>query len=446
MNNKKLTLAVIAVLLVAGLVGTGIMAWFTSEQAIKDNLFQAGTLVIELADGTPAEALLSFDNMQPGDLEEATATIVNAGSLPFKFYAIITEDGHVLGDDGAVSAGGYLPDVLDVTLTMQGGKVYEGPLAALLNGVLVYADASGQPVTVDPGETADIDIKVVFNEAAGNEYQNASFTGTITFIATQVGNPAEWQSFTFEKDKETEVGFDTQGVDMKVNPGEDSNTVISVERFDSAPVDPPAGMDPAGIYLNISANPPMPEGSEVVLEVSYAHLLPLPAGFQETAIKLFHFNDSTGEWEDITESVDTVNKKIISKAISSFSVFGIYYDMEAMVDAALDKINNVPNYGDTYTFEEDIELSDGTIVEEGTTINFLWSIHVEALMLHALRNPVLGLDFTGFDALSESGKQMAIAAMNDVKNGHLIPEASPFKSVEQLQEVFDLIVEASVNY
>ncbi len=446
MNNKKLALAVMAVLLVAGLIGTGIMAWFTSQKSIENNLFQAGTLVIELAGDTPAEALMEFENMQPGDVEEATAVIKNAGSLPFKFYAIISEDDSVLGNGGAESEGGYLPDALDVTVTMGGGQVYKGTLTQLLDQVLVFADEYDIPVTIAAGATANIGIKVEFNTAAGNEYQGASFTGTITFIATQVNNPAEWQSFAFEKDKETEVSFPTQGVEMKVKAGEDSNTVISVERFDSAPVDPPAGMDPAGIYLNISANPPMPEGSEVVLEVSYAHLLPLPAGFQETAIKLFHFNDSTGEWEDITESVDTVNKKIISKAISSFSVFGIYYDMEAMVDAALDKINNVPNYGDTYTFEEDIELSDGTIVEEGTTINFLWSIHVEALMLHALRNPVLGLDFTGFDALSESGKQMAIAAMNDVKNGHLIPGASPFKSVEQLQEVFDLIVEASVNY
>jgi hypothetical protein len=72
MNNKKLALAVIAVLLVAGLIGAGIMAWFTSEQAIVGNLFEAGTLVIELDEETPAEALMKFENMQPGDVEEAT--------------------------------------------------------------------------------------------------------------------------------------------------------------------------------------------------------------------------------------------------------------------------------------------------------------------------------------------------------------------------------------
>ena len=48
MNNKKLALAVIAVLLVAGLIGAGIMAWFTSEQAIVGNLFEAGTWSLSL--------------------------------------------------------------------------------------------------------------------------------------------------------------------------------------------------------------------------------------------------------------------------------------------------------------------------------------------------------------------------------------------------------------
>jgi hypothetical protein len=340
MNNKKLALAVIAVLLVAGLIGAGIMAWFTSEQAIVGNLFEAGTLVIELDEETPAEALMKFENMQPGDVEEATATIKNAGTLPFKFYAIITEDSHVPGNDGAGSEGGYLPDMLVVTVTMQGGKVYEAPLSALLNQVLVYADDDGDPVTVDPDETADINIKVVFNTAAGNEYQNAAFTGTITFIATQVDNPTEWQIFTFEKEKETAVEFSTQGVEMKVKAGDDTNTVITVERYDTSTNPPPSDMDPAGIYLDINADPPLPEGSEVVLEVSYAHLLPLPGGFPESALKLFHFNDTTGEWEDVTETVDTVNKKIISEPISSFSVFGIFYDVVVTV-VEPDKANNV---------------------------------------------------------------------------------------------------------
>jgi predicted ribosomally synthesized peptide with SipW-like signal peptide len=325
MNNKKLALAVMAVLLVAGLIGTGIMAWFTSQKSIENNLFQAGTLVIELAGDTPAEALMEFENMQPGDVEEATAVIKNAGSLPFKFYAIISEDDSVLGNGGAESEGGYLPDALDVTVTMGGGQVYKGTLTQLLDQVLVFADEYDIPVTIAAGATANIGIKVEFNTAAGNEYQGASFTGTITFIATQVNNPAEWQSFAFEKDKETEVSFPTQGVEMKVKAGEDSNTVISVERFDSAPVDPPAGMDPAGTYLNIKTTTPLPAGSEIVLEVSY---LPLPPGVNEADLKLYRYNESTGQWVDLGAEVDTV-KKVLRVTLSGFSTFGVFYDTEA---------------------------------------------------------------------------------------------------------------------
>ena len=414
MNNKKLALAVMAVLLVAGLIGTGIMAWFTSQKSIENNLFQAGTLVIELAGDTPAEALMEFENMQPGDVEEATAVIKNAGSLPFKFYAIISEDDSVLGNDDAGSEGGYLPDVLNVTVTMQGGQVYEGPLSALLNQVLVYADASGAPVTVAPGETADIDIKVVFNTAAGNEYQGASFTGTITFIATQVNNPAEWQSFAFEKDKETEVSFATQGVDMKVKAGEESNTVIKVERYDFDPVAPPAGLDPAGVYLNISANPPLPADSEVVLEVSYDPDA-LPAGINETDLKLFHFTG--GNWVDITDTVDTVNKKIISKPISGFSTFGVFYkvlvynEKTGLIYTTIQSAIEAANAGDTIivnegTFEESLTIDkeglilksafgpESTVIDGGGAAS---SITITADNVTVEGFTVTGAADTGFD-------------------------------------------------
>lgn len=317
MNNKKLALAVMAVLLVAGLIGTGIMAWFTSQKSIENNLFQAGTLVIELAEGTPAEALMKFENMQPGDVEEATATIKNAGSLPFKFYAIISEDDSVLGNGGAESEGGYLPDALDVTVTMGGGQVYKGTLTQLLDQVLVFADEYDIPVTIAAGATANIGIKVEFNTAAGNEYQGASFTGTITFIATQVGNPAEWQSFTFEKDKETEVGFDTQGVDMKFTSGENINTVISVEKYVFNPTPPPFATAPV-FYLDINSSEPLPPGTSVILMVSYDPA-ELPAGINEDELRLYHYTGGT--WVDITDYVDTANKKIVSVSVSSFSTF-----------------------------------------------------------------------------------------------------------------------------
>ena len=317
MNNKKLALAVMAVLLVAGLMGVGIMAWFTSQKSIENNLFQAGTLVIELAEGTPAEALMKFENMQPGDVEEATAVIKNAGSLPFKFYAIISEDDSVLGNGGAESEGGYLPDALDVTVTMGGGQVYKGTLTQLLDQVLVFADEYDIPVTIAAGATANIGIKVEFNTAAGNEYQGASFTGTITFIATQVGNPAEWQSFTFEKDKETEVGFDTQGVDMKFTSGENINTVISVEKYVFNPTPPPFATAPV-FYLDINSSEPLPPGTSVILMVSYDPA-ELPAGINEDELRLYHYTGGT--WVDITDYVDTANKKIVSVSVSSFSTF-----------------------------------------------------------------------------------------------------------------------------
>jgi parallel beta-helix repeat protein len=112
---------------------------------------------------------------------------------------------------------------------------------------------------------------------------------------------------------------------MKVKAGDDTNTVITVERYDTSTNPPPSDMDPAGIYLDITADPPLPEGSEVVLEVSY---LPLPPGVDETELKLYRYNETTGQWDDLDAEVDT-DKKVLRATLSGFSTFGIFYDAEA---------------------------------------------------------------------------------------------------------------------
>ena len=184
--NKRIVTSLFVIALAAILVSGATMAWFTSQVEITGNLFQAGTLTLELGEHPlPFE----LDNMQPGEVYEEEVTVQNTGSLDFKFKVVITEDG------AAPAAGnpGYLPDQLWVTVSMDTGKVYEGALADLLATDLVYADADGNvvPLEAEDGE-GKVSFKVEFLTTAGNDYQDSSFSGTITFIATQVNNPG-WE-------------------------------------------------------------------------------------------------------------------------------------------------------------------------------------------------------------------------------------------------------------
>lgn len=185
--NKRIVTSLFVIALAAILVSGATMAWFTSQTEITGNLFQAGTLTLGLGE----VHLLPFEltNMQPGDVKTEDVTVQNLGSLDFKFKAVITED------EAAPAAGepGYLPDQLWVTVTMEAGKVYAGTLADLLGNDLVYTDADSNVVPL-PAETGEgkVEFKVEFLTGAGNDYQGSGFSGTITFIATQVNNPG-WE-------------------------------------------------------------------------------------------------------------------------------------------------------------------------------------------------------------------------------------------------------------
>jgi predicted ribosomally synthesized peptide with SipW-like signal peptide len=185
--NKRIVASLFVIFLAAILVSGGTMAWFTSQTEISGNIFQAGTLTLGLEEGH--ELPFALDNLQPGDVYKEEVTVQNIGSLPFKFKVVISEN----EAEPASGEPGYLPDQLWVTVSMEAGKVYEGTLADLLGADLVYADADGNVVSL-PAEDGEgkVAFEVKFLTSAGDDYQASSFSGTITFIATQVNNPG-WE-------------------------------------------------------------------------------------------------------------------------------------------------------------------------------------------------------------------------------------------------------------
>lgn len=80
--HPRRTLGALAVVLAAVGITVGSGANFTASAANPGNAFTTGTLVIA---NSPSTALLSVNNMKPGDSSSSTVDITNTGSLAGDF-------------------------------------------------------------------------------------------------------------------------------------------------------------------------------------------------------------------------------------------------------------------------------------------------------------------------------------------------------------------------
>ena len=76
---KKILISLMAIALVIGLVGVGVVASFSDEETSTGNTFTAGTLDLTAVGGSPMPFAVA--NMKPGDSGSGTVTLTNAGTI-----------------------------------------------------------------------------------------------------------------------------------------------------------------------------------------------------------------------------------------------------------------------------------------------------------------------------------------------------------------------------
>lgn len=88
--NKKILLGILMIGLVSALAGAGVYAYFTDTETIAENVFQAGTVDIEISAGEEETLPFYIDDMKPCEVGYGTMRIDNVGTNPVNVYKLIT--------------------------------------------------------------------------------------------------------------------------------------------------------------------------------------------------------------------------------------------------------------------------------------------------------------------------------------------------------------------
>ncbi|GAA4374942.1 hypothetical protein [Nocardioides caricicola] len=165
-NSTKLILALIAIV-IAAVVVIFSFSLFTSSSANPGNMVGTGTM--EIDNSKEGIAILTVDNMLPGEATTGTVEVTNVGDAEGDFELTSSN----LVDTPATPA---LSSVLTLVVTDGTTEVYNGALAAA--GTIDLG-------TWQPDEKHTYTFTVTFAETAGNEYQDSQTTVDFTWDATQ---------------------------------------------------------------------------------------------------------------------------------------------------------------------------------------------------------------------------------------------------------------------
>ncbi|NLV16138.1 MAG: hypothetical protein GXY50_02860 [Syntrophomonadaceae bacterium] len=166
--NRKLLLSLLAIGLIAALIGGATMAWFTDEEAVAPATFTAGTVVVDVDGpeiGTPDGKF--FDNVNPGDCANVEWNVVNKGTkdayLRVKLAGSWTDE-NLLNNNVF-----WAPD------PTSGWKVFEDAEGAVW---LVYPQIVAGTYDNEPGEFVSVKLPVIIGfdgDLTGNVYQGKTY-------------------------------------------------------------------------------------------------------------------------------------------------------------------------------------------------------------------------------------------------------------------------------
>lgn len=219
--NKKLILSVFVILVVIAASLGATMAWFTDQATVTPNVFQAGTVLIDVDDDfAGANVGWGLSNWNPGDCTEKNITLKVIGSKKVYIKADFIETWE---DLKAVNADGYVLYDLSgsATLADPSSSTHKGPGNSTStanpiewkvkkdDGTLVDFLAAGEwffhSATeswyymgyLEPGATSSSTVIIsqvcLLGTEAKNQFQKAKYTLNMDFDAIQTTHEAVFE-------------------------------------------------------------------------------------------------------------------------------------------------------------------------------------------------------------------------------------------------------------
>jgi len=158
-------------------------AFFTDTETVATNSFTTATL--DLA-ASPASAVVSSSNLQPGDEINGPLTISNSGSVTLRYSMTTT----------ATDADGKaLKNLMTLTIktsgtscaAFDGTTLFTGVIASAALGNVAVGQQTGDRQLVAAG-SEQLCFRAAMPDSAGNAYQQAATTATFTFAAEQTAH------------------------------------------------------------------------------------------------------------------------------------------------------------------------------------------------------------------------------------------------------------------
>lgn len=191
MINTRIALSLMSIVAALAVVGATTFAYFIDSDEGTGNTFATGTLSIDLLnqntnDPFQGEALIT--NWAPGETAFVNFDVLNDGTLPVYLRGFAT--------------GEWIPNSLDASLVKVtkverwNGSGWEklGEDENGLTGEFYYSTDGTESslIALEPNQRAQIQLTVVLDGSAGNEYQGKEFVSSLFVQAKQTTEGATW--------------------------------------------------------------------------------------------------------------------------------------------------------------------------------------------------------------------------------------------------------------
>lgn len=189
--KKKIILSILVILFVAATSLGATMAWFTAEDSITDNVFTAGTLMIE-ADENEFWDTGSVENWNPGDCEDKDVTVEVTGSKTAYLRMKIVDGWYMKNESNEWVS--WTPSIDPIEFKVN-GVVVTFPSAnwVKIGDWYYYINQSDveNKGRLMPGDIITVVSKVCLNgPLADNQFQGKQYRLAFEFEAIQTTNEA----------------------------------------------------------------------------------------------------------------------------------------------------------------------------------------------------------------------------------------------------------------